>query len=52
MFAQGVPVPVVQETLGHATQAQTVDTYLHLLPDERRSAAHKVWDWLGTPVDD
>lgn len=39
MLAAGVHPKVVQERLGHATIAITLDTYSHVLPTMQRDAA-------------
>jgi integrase len=38
---------VVQETLGHASIALTMDTYSHLLPDMQEDAASRMEELLG-----
>lgn len=51
MLAAGVPVPEVQQTLGHATVATTM-RYLHIADPERHQAMqqHPINDWLTTEV--
>ncbi|MEU9874332.1 hypothetical protein AB0C87_41480 [Actinomadura sp. NPDC048021] len=39
MLAQGTPLHVVSETLGHAGIALTKDTYGHLIVDDKRATA-------------
>jgi len=39
MPAQGVNPKIAQERLGHATIAQTMDTYSHVLPPMQEQAA-------------
>jgi integrase len=39
MLAAGVHPKIVQERLGHATIAITLDTYSHVLPTMQRDAA-------------
>jgi len=39
MLAQGIPVPVVSELLGHATPAITMAIYSHALPDSQELVA-------------
>jgi integrase len=39
MLAAGVNVKVVQERLGHATAAFTLDRYAHATPDMQSEAA-------------
>jgi site-specific recombinase XerD len=49
MLAAGVPIPEVQQTLGHASVATTV-RYLHIADPERHAAVqqHPINDWLPT----
>ena len=35
----GVPVKVVSERLGHKSVTFTIDTYVHVLEDQREAAA-------------
>ena len=42
MLAQGVPLKVAQEVLGHATIAITADIYSHLAPTATRDATERV----------
>jgi integrase len=42
LLAQGVHPKVVQERLGHAQIAMTLDTYSHVLPSMQRDAADKL----------
>lgn len=44
LLAQGVPMKVVQEVLGHAQMSMTADLYSHVVPELRRDAA----DRMGT----
>lgn len=46
LLAQGVPLKVVQEALGHATIAVTADVYAHLLPELQKDAANRMDDAL------
>ena len=39
MLSEGVEPQLVQAMLGHATIAQTMDTYGHVLPSKQRAAA-------------
>lgn len=39
LLAQGVPLKVVQEVLGHSSIMITGDIYAHLMPDAKREAA-------------
>jgi integrase len=39
LLAQGVPIKVVSQRLGHATIGMTMDTYAHVLPAQDRDAA-------------
>ena len=46
MLCEGVHIKVVQELLGHATIAITLDTYSHLLPgmgDEATGAMDRIF---------
>lgn len=47
LLAQGVPMRVVMETLGHSQISLTMDTYSHVLPDLQREAAAKMDKALG-----
>jgi integrase len=47
LFKQGVHPRIVQELLGHAQIAVTLDTYSHVLPSMRRAAAVKLDHLLG-----
>jgi len=40
LLAQGVPVKVVSEILGHARTAITNDTYGHIIKSQQQAAAH------------
>ena len=42
MFLEGIHPKVVQERLGHATIAMTMDTYSHVLPSMQKEAAAKI----------
>lgn len=46
MLAQGVPMKVVQEVLGHSQMSITADTYSHVLPELQREAADRLGDVL------
>lgn len=46
MLAQGVPLKVAQEVLGHSTIAITADTYSHLAPAATRDATERVGELL------
>jgi len=39
LFAQGVPLGVVQRTLGHSQFSLTMNTYVHIFPKVRKQAA-------------
>jgi integrase len=39
LIAQGVPMEIVKDTLGHSQISLTVNTYVHLLPETQRQAA-------------
>jgi len=49
MLAQGVPMRVVMETLGHSTIVLTMNTYAHVLPALQREAAERMDAVLGQP---
>ena len=42
MLAQGTPLHVVSEVLGHASIAVTKDVYGHLLEGDKRAAAESI----------
>lgn len=46
MLAQGTPLWVVSEVLGHASLAITKDVYGHLLGDEKKEATEAITDAL------
>ncbi|MEU4579449.1 hypothetical protein [Nonomuraea sp. NPDC023979] len=53
MLAQGTPLHVVSEVLGHASIAITKDVYGHLLEGDRRAATEAISSALlgkQTPV--
>jgi len=54
MLAQGAPLRVVSEVLGHASIAITKDIYGHLIGDEKREATEAITDVLfdSTPPTD
>ena len=45
-IAQGVPVKVVSERLGHANIGITMEIYGHVLPDMQSAAAQEMDDWF------
>ncbi len=47
LLSQGVHPKLVQELLGHATIAMTLDTYSHYLPSMGDQAAGAMGDVLG-----
>jgi len=47
MLSQGIHPKVVQERLGHASIALTLDTYSHSIPTLQRDAAVKMDELLG-----
>lgn len=49
MMAQGIPVRVVMETLGHSSPSLTLKTYGHVLPALQRDAADTIDRVLGGP---
>jgi integrase len=42
MLAQGIPLKVVQEILGHSQISLTADTYSHLLLEVQQDAAERL----------
>ena len=42
MLAEGVPLRVIQEALGHSSIATTAGIYAHVLPSLQREAAAKL----------
>lgn len=48
LLAEGVPIKVVSQRLGHATIAMTMDTYAHVLPAQDRDAASAIAGVLGS----
>ena len=49
---QGMYVPkIVSERLGHATVANTLDVYSHVLPGMQEAAAIQFEDALAVPVE-
>jgi len=42
MLAEGVPLKVTSETLGHSSSAFTADVYQHVLPSMQREAARAI----------
>lgn len=47
LLADGVPVTVVQEKLGHASPKMTLDVYAHSLPESHRDADDKLQRRFG-----
>jgi site-specific recombinase XerD len=47
LLESGVPMKVVQETLGHASIVLTADTYSHVSPAFKRQAADALAAHLG-----
>ncbi|MSR60420.1 MAG: site-specific integrase, partial [Planctomycetaceae bacterium] len=47
LLADGVPVTVVQEKLGHASARMTLDVYAHSLPESHRDADEKLQRRFG-----
>jgi len=41
-LANGVPIRVVSDTMGHSRSSVTIDTYAHVLPSQERLAADKM----------
>jgi site-specific recombinase XerD len=50
MLQQGVHPKIVQERLGHATIAVTLDIYSHVLPGLQEAAARAFDKALGLPI--
>ncbi len=46
MLAQGIPLKVVSQVLGHSKIATTADIYAHVLPRQEQEAADKMGDLL------
>ncbi len=51
-LAQGIPVKVVSERLGHASIAITLQLYGHVLPNMQSEAAEQMDRWLLEPDQD
>ncbi len=51
LIRHGESVKVVQSRLGHATAAETLDTYSHLWPDSEDRTRDAVEAVLGIPAD-
>lgn len=51
MIRHGESVKVVQERLGHATAAETLDTYSHLWPDSEDRTRSAVVEALWPTAD-
>jgi integrase len=49
LLAQGVPLKLVSEQLGHSTIAITADTYSHLDREQRRASADAIERAIGSP---
>jgi len=49
MLKQGMHPKIVQERLGHATIAVTLDTYSHVLPGLQEAAALRFDEGLANP---
>ncbi|MEX2287745.1 MAG: site-specific integrase [Planctomycetaceae bacterium] len=41
-LANGVPIRVISDTMGHSGSSVTIDTYAHVLPSQERLAADKM----------
>lgn len=50
LLSQGVHPKIVQERLGHAQIAITLDTYSHVLPTMQKDAAEKVNEYLSSSL--
>lgn len=46
MLVMGVPLEVIQQTLGHASYTTTRDLYAHVLPQMQRQASDKIGAFL------
>ena len=46
LLAQGVPMKVVQDILGHSQMSMTADLYSHVVPELRQDAADRIGDVL------
>ena len=51
LLADGVPVKVVSERLGHASITLTLDTYSHVLPTMQQQAANAMAQFLDRPAE-
>jgi integrase len=51
LIRPGESVKVVQKRLGHATAAETLDTYSHLWPDSEDRTREATYSVLGIPAD-
>ncbi len=51
LIRHGESVKVVQARLGHATAAETLDTYSHLWPDSEDRTREAIDGVLGAPAD-
>jgi integrase len=51
LIRHGESVKVVQKRLGHATAAETLDTYSHLWPDSEDRTQEAIDSVLGIPAD-
>lgn len=47
LIAQGVPLPIIQQRLGHESIKTTVDRYGHIMPDAQAVAAEAVERAMG-----
>jgi site-specific recombinase XerC len=50
MLAQGVPMRVAMDVLGHTQMATTADLYSHVMPVAHREVADLMDAMLGTPA--
>ena len=47
LFAQGVPIEVIADMLGHSTSRVTSDLYRHRVPELSEDAARRMQEAVG-----
>jgi integrase len=52
LLAQGVPMRVIMETLGHSNISMTMDVYTHVMDTALRDAADGMDSLLGADTDE